>query len=146
MWASCIQNLSFSEQIFRKLVIMNEHLLPWRRKKKRSSILRSRFLQDIIGKTLISSIKRRVDLNTSQKLLASVTIWHWKFHLYVQLTYMKISYLRKNTHLREDAAFLYFRLKESSENIFQLNGNMIFSVLLTYFRRTKVPFFMQCLS
>ena len=36
-----------------------------------------------------------------------------KFYLYVQLSYTKISYLRKNTHLQEDAAFLHFRLKES---------------------------------
>ena len=34
------------------------------------------------------------------------------------------SYLRKNTHLRKDAAFLHFRLKESSENIFPWNGNI----------------------
>ena len=48
-----------------------------------------------------------------------------KFYLYVQLSYTKISYLRKNTHLRKDAAFLHFRLKESSENmIFPWNGNI----------------------
>ena len=68
---------------------------------------------------------RKVDLNTSEKLLVFVTIPHRKFHLYVQLTYTKISYLRKNTHLLEDAAFLNFRLKESSENmIFPLNGSI----------------------
>ena len=66
--------------------------------------------------------QRKVDLNTSKKSLAFVTIWH--FHLYVQLSYAKISYLRKNTHLRKDAAFLHFCLKESLENIFPWNGNI----------------------
>ena len=67
----------------------------------------------------------KVDLNTSRKSLVFGTIRHRKFHLYVQLSYTKISYLRKNTHLRKDAAFLHFRLKESSANmIFPLNGNI----------------------
>ena len=39
------------------------------------------------------------------------------FHLYAQLSYTKISYLSKNTHLRKDAAFSHFCLKESSENM-----------------------------
>ena len=48
-----------------------------------------------------------------------------KFHIYVRLLYTKISYLRKNTHLRKDAAFLDFPLKESSKNmIFPWNGNI----------------------
>ena len=48
-----------------------------------------------------------------------------KFHLCVQFYYTKILYLRKNTHLRKDAAFLYFSLRESSENImFPSNGNL----------------------
>ena len=33
-YVSYIQYPSFWEQILNKLVIMNEHLLPWRRKKK----------------------------------------------------------------------------------------------------------------
>ena len=37
------------QQIFRKLILMNKQLLPGR-KKKRSFIVRSRFLQDISGK------------------------------------------------------------------------------------------------
>ena len=61
---------------------------------------------------LLKYRQRKVDLNTSKKSLVFVTIRH----LYVQLSYTKISYLRKNTHLRKDAAFLHFRLKESSEN------------------------------
>ena len=66
----------------------------------------------------------KVDLNTSKKSLVFVTIWHRKFHLYVQLSYTKISYLRKNTHYRKDAAFSHFQLKESSENmIFPWNWN-----------------------
>ena len=111
-------------------------------KKKRSTILRSRFLNGI-WKIWISSMKswkmacfrcnttenfifslkyrqRKVDLNTSKKLLVFVTIRH-----HIRLSYTKISYLRKNTHLRKDAAFLHFRLKESSENmIFPWNGNI----------------------
>ena len=74
---------------------------------------------------LLKYRQRKVDLNTSKKSLVFVTIRHGKFHLYVQLSNTKISYLRKNTHLRKDAAFLHFRLKESSENmIFPWNGNI----------------------
>ena len=61
--------------------------------------------------------QQKVDLNTSKKSFVFATIRHRKFHLYVQLSYTKISYLHKNTHLRKDAAFLNFRLKESSENV-----------------------------
>ena len=69
--------------------------------------------------------QRKVDLNAGEKSLVFVTKRHRKFHLYAQLSYTKISYLRKNTHLRKDAAFLHFRLKESSENmIFPGNGNL----------------------
>ena len=54
-----------------------------------------------------------------------VTKRHRKFHPYAQLPHTKISYLLKNKHLRKDAAFLHFRLIESSENmIFPWNGNM----------------------
>ena len=56
----------------------------------------------------------KVDLNAGEKLLVFITKRHRKFHLYPQLPYTKVSYLRKNTHLRKDAAFLHFRLKESS--------------------------------
>ena len=74
---------------------------------------------------LLKYRQRKVDLNTSKKSLVFVTIRHGKFHLYVQLSNTKISYLRKNTHLRKDAAFLHFRLKESSENmIFPWNRNI----------------------
>ena len=70
---------------------------------------------------LLKYSQQKVDLNTSKKSLVFVTIRH----LYVQLSYTKISYLRKNTHLRKDAAFLHFRLKESSENmIFPWNWNI----------------------
>ena len=67
--------------------------------------------------------QRKIDLNTSKKSLVFVIIR--KFHLYAQLSYMKISYLLKNTHLRKDAVFSHFRLKESSENMkFPWNGNI----------------------
>ena len=38
----------------------------------------------------------------------SITMRHRKLHLYVQLLYTKISYLRKNTYLQKDATFLGF--------------------------------------
>ena len=93
---------------------------------------------------------RKVYLNASEKLLVFVTIPHRKFHLYVQLSYTKISYLRKNTHLRKDAAFLHFPLKESSKNmIFPWNGNIrklvkkwSFLSFLQIFVRRK--FFFSC--
>ena len=117
-----------------------------------STILRSRFLKDV-GKIWISSTKswkiawlrrnttenfifslkyrqQKVDLNTSKKSLVFITIWHFEnfipeFHLYVQPLYTKISYLRNNTHLRKDAAFLHFPLKECSENmVFPWSGNI----------------------
>ena len=70
---------------------------------------------------LLKYRQQKVDLNTSKKSLVFVTIRH----LYVQLSYTKISYLRKNTHLRKDAAFLHFRLKERWENmIFLWNANI----------------------
>ena len=74
---------------------------------------------------LLKYRQQKVDLNTSKIPLVFVTIRHRKFHLYVQLSYTKISYLRKNTHLRKDAAFLHFRLKERWENmIFLWNANI----------------------
>ena len=62
-------------------------------------------------------LQRKVDLNTSKKFLVFVTIRHRKLDFYVKLSYRKISYLRENTHLRKDAAFLHIRLKEISENM-----------------------------
>ena len=67
----------------------------------------------------------KVALNTSKKSLVFVTIQHKKFHLYGQLSYTQISYLPKNTHLRKDAPFLHFRLKESSDKMISpWNGNV----------------------
>ena len=69
--------------------------------------------------------QQKVDLSTGKKLLLFPTKRHGKFHLYAQLSYTKISYLPKNTHLRKGATFLHFRLKVSSENmIFPWNGKM----------------------
>ena len=65
---------------------------------------------------LIFSLKdrqRKVDLNTSKNRWFPLHMTYRKFHLYVQLSHKKISYLRKNPHLRKDAAFLHFCLKES---------------------------------
>ena len=91
--------------------------------------------------------QRQVDLNSRKKSLVFVTTRH----LYVQLSYTKNSYLRKNTHLRKDAAFLHFRLKESSENmIFPWNRNIrkhtkkrSFLHFSQIFVRRKFFFFMQ---
>ena len=62
-------------------------------------------------------LQRKADLNTSKKSLVYVTIRYRNFHLYLQLSYTKISYLHENTDLRKDAAFLHFRFKDSSENM-----------------------------
>ena len=55
---------------------------------------------------LLKYRQRKVYLNPSEKSLVFVTIRHRIF----QLSYTNISYLRKNTHWRKDAAFLHFRL------------------------------------
>ena len=59
--------------------------------------------------------QRKVDLNASEKSLVFVTKRPREFHLCAQLSYTKISYLHKNTHLQKDAAFLHFRLKKSQK-------------------------------
>ena len=66
---------------------------------------------------LLKYRQRKVDVNASEKMLLFVTIRPRKFYLYVQLSYTKISYLRKNTHLRKDAAILHFHFKESLEKM-----------------------------
>ena len=130
----------FNTPIFIKLIIMNQQLLPSRRKQE---ILDPSFMfptkyqrkninifNEILSnglfqvqydvENLIFLLKYRqqkVDLYASEKSLVFVTKRHRKFHLQAQLSYKKISYLRQNTHLRKDAAFLHFRLKESSENV-----------------------------
>ena len=74
-------------------------------------------------KNFIFSLKykyrqQKVDLSTNQKSLVFVTIIiHRKCNLYAQLSYTKILYSHKNTHLQKDVAFLHFRLKGSSENM-----------------------------
>ena len=130
----------FNTPIFIKLIIMNQQLLPSRRKQEildPSFMFPTKYQRkniNIFNKilsnglfqvqydvaTLIFLLKYRqqkVDLYASEKSLVFVTKRHRKFHLYAQLSYAKISYLRQNTHLRKDAAFLHFRLKESSENV-----------------------------
>ena len=96
--------------------------------------------------------QRKVDLNTGKKSIAFLTIRHKKFHLYVQLSFTKIPNLCKSTHLRKDAAFLHFRLKESSENkIFSWNENIwkitkvlsFLSFSEIFIRRKFFFFFMQ---
>ena len=66
--------------------------------------------------------QRKVDLNQQKNACFR---YNTTFHLYVQLSYTKISYSRKNTYLPKDAAFLHFHLKERSENMtFPWNGNI----------------------
>ena len=55
--------------------------------------------------------QRKVDLNTSKKSLVYVTIHNF----IVQLSYAKISYLRKNSHLRIDA--IHLSLSHHIQNI-----------------------------
>ena len=77
-----------------------------------------------------------------------------KFHLFVQLSYTKISYLCKNTHLSfAERYLLHFRLNKSLGNVIRkydisvkrkhtkTNENMNFSVLFTNFRKTNILYF-----
>ena len=120
--------------MFRKFIIMNEHLLTWREKKEilNSSITfpvgcyrkninifngkltnRLFLLQYYVENFafLVKYRQRKVDLDTSEKLLVFFTIQH----LYAQLSYMKIPYLRENTHLWKDVAFLHFVWRKVKE-------------------------------
>ena len=98
---------------------------------------------------LLKYRQRKVDLSTSQKSLVFVTMRHRKFHLYTQLSYTKISYLRKNTYLRKDAETFSFEgnLKKYDISLkrkhTKTNENMIFSVVFTNFCKTKILFFVQ---
>ena len=99
---------------------------------------------------LLKYCQPKVHLNTIKKSLVFVTIEHMKFHIYVWLLYTKISYLRQNTHLRKDAAFLNF-VRRKAKTIWYLkrkhtktNKNMFFSALFTNFHKTKNNFFIQC--
>ena len=101
-------------------------------------------LQRKVDQWLVFAVIRQkmssVDLNASEKSLVFVTIRHRKFHLYVQLSYTKISKLRKNAHLWKDTAFLHFEGKFRKCDISvkrkhtKTNENMIFSALFTNFR------------
>ena len=74
---------------------------------------------------LLKYCQRKVDLNASKKSLVFVTTRHRKYNLYVQLSFTKISYLRKSTHLQKNSAFWHFHSKKSSENIiFPWNENI----------------------
>ena len=85
---------------------------------------------------LLKYCQRKVYLNACKKSLVFVTTRHRKYNLYVQLSFTKISYLRKSTHLRKDAAFWHFHSKKSSENmIFPWNGNIR--------KLTKIWFFLS---
>ena len=93
--------------------------------------------------------QRKVDLNTSEKCLFSLQ-YDRTFHLYVQLSYTKISYLRKNTHFWKDAFTFSLEGKFRKYDISvkrkhtKTNENMIFFVLFKNFCKTKIILFMQC--
>ena len=61
----------------------------------------------------LNYLRQKVELNISLKMFVFITIRHRTFHLYAQLSFTKMSYLRGNTHLRKDAAFSF----SSSENM-----------------------------
>ena len=124
--------------MLRKLIIMNEYLLPWRREErdpwyfdhvscriseKHTTSTKSwpvAFFPWSKSENFIFLLKywqRKVDQKTSEKSLVFVKEQRRKFYLYVQLWNTKILYLRKTMLLQKDAAFLHFRLKKCSENI-----------------------------
>ena len=95
--------------------------------------------------------QRKVGLNTSEKSLVFVTIRHRKFHPYVQLSYTKISNLRKHTHFAEICCFLTFSFEGKFRKYISVkrehtktNKNIIFSILFTNFGKKKFLFFMLC--
>ena len=65
-----------------------------------------------------------------------------KFYFYVQLSYSKISYLRKNTHLPKDTAFGKWDIKifPWNENIRKLTKKLSFLLFSQIFVRRKFPF------
>ena len=97
---------------------------------------------------LLKYRQRKVDLNTSKKSLVFVTIRH----LYVQLSFMKISFLGKKYAFAERCCFLTFsfegKLRKYDISVkrkhTKTNENMIFSAIFTNFRKRKILFFMQC--
>ena len=95
----------------------------------------------------------KVDLSTCKRSLVFVTIRQRISSLHPAIVYEDVIFT-ENTHLRKDAAFLYFRLKEDSENmIFPWNRNIqkltqIWSFLpfSQIFVRRKIFFFIQWLN
>ena len=126
----------------------------------RSTILRSHFLKDIIQKIWISSTKSwkmtcsrcNTTENPIFSLINCLPLSQYAVLPLRPAINMKVSYLRQNKHFQKDAAFIHFRLKESSENmIFPWNWNIqkltkIWSFLpfSQIFVRQKFFFFMQC--
>ena len=102
---------------------------------------------------LLEYCQWKVGLKASKKSLVFVTIQHFIFTSDISsfrpaIIYKNFKFTQK-THLREDAAFLHFRLKESSENMrflvkrkhAETNKKMIFPVFFT--SEMNILFFMQ---
>ena len=97
--------VNYNEQAFttikeEKEILHSSITFPARYYQKNINIFKEKltnclFLKYNVEK-FIFSIKyrqRKVDLNTSEKSLVSITIRHRKFHIYVQLSYTKKTYL-----------------------------------------------------
>ena len=85
---------------------------------------------------LLKYCQWKVNLNISLKWLVFVSILHIQFHLHIQLPYMKISYLHKNTHAKRccflaflfEAKFRKYYISVKRKNA-KANENMNFSFL-----------------
>ena len=168
MLASYIQYPSFWEQIFSKLIIMCKHFLTWRRTKKRSLILQSRFLQDIIEIIQIFLTKswpivyfpckhRRTSfrLNVVNKKLTWTPAKNYLFLLQCQISslrtvivYENFIFTREYT-FAERCCFLTFSFEGKFRKYYisvkrkqtKTNENMIFSVMFINFCQKEVFWF-----
>ena len=137
----------FWEQIFRKLITTNQHLLPWRIKRKRSLIIQSHFTQWKVDQWLVFAAIRCRNfiflLNTSEKLLVLAAIRQKISSLRTVIVYKNFIFIQKST-FAERISFLTFSFEgKFKRKDTKSNENMIFSVLFTNFRKPKILFFMQ---
>ena len=94
--------------------------------------------------------QQKVDLNTSKKSLVFVTIRH-KIYLRAAVVYENFIFTQKYA-FAERCCFLTFSFEGKFRKYdisvkrkhTETNEKMIFSILFTSFRRTKVLVFMQC--
>ena len=117
-------------------------------KKKRSVILRSRFLQDIIGKIKTSSNKswpkhqRKIPCfryNTTETFIFMSSYRIRKFHIYARIRIcgkILLSYI----FVWRKAQKIWYSVKWKHT---KTNEKMIFSLLFTNFRETEILFLIQ---